>query len=350
MERILSGGQIEPIRTPGKHIEHVVHAKPVIHVFPDKLYVIAVISNPCRFRSRYELYRAFEKHVEESGAILYTIEMAFGDRLHEITESNNPQHIQLRSFTELWHKENMINIAIGRLPTSAKYIAWIDADMTFTRPDWAQETLHQLQHYKFVQMFSQIQNVSADYCTLPSYHPMGFCYNWVNGTTNNPSISSYDNAYDVKRKLPWLGPPGGAWAATREALDEVGGIPDQAILGSGDSYLAAGLIGRLADFIDYDFTKEYKDIFLTWENLARRNIRRNIGYVPGLLIHHYHGKVSDRGYSTRNNILIKHKFNPLTDIKKDCQGLYQLVDHGDERSIALRDEIRQYFRQRNEDS
>ena len=52
----------------------------------------------------------------------------------------------------------------------------------------------------------------------------------------------------------------------------------------------------------------------------------------------------------RWKILTENQFNPNTDIKRDWQGLFQLEDHGDMRSIKLRDDIRKYFRARNEDS
>lgn len=52
----------------------------------NKLYVIACISNPVRFRSRYKLYKDFEKMVLDAGAVLYTIELALGDREFEVTD------------------------------------------------------------------------------------------------------------------------------------------------------------------------------------------------------------------------------------------------------------------------
>ncbi|WP_205249362.1 hypothetical protein, partial [Escherichia coli] len=91
---------------------------------------------PVRYKSRYDLYKKFEKYVKDSGAILYTTEMAFGDRPFEITEANNHQHIQVRSFHELWHKENMLILAIANLPADWEYVAWVDADIVFSRRDW----------------------------------------------------------------------------------------------------------------------------------------------------------------------------------------------------------------------
>jgi hypothetical protein len=92
--------------------------------------------------------------MQQSGVILYTVELAYGERPFEITDAANPCHIQVRGEQEFWHKENLMNIGLSRLPDSAKYVAWIDADISFVRADWAIETVHQLQHYDIVQLFT----------------------------------------------------------------------------------------------------------------------------------------------------------------------------------------------------
>ena len=115
-------------RTNSDHLQHVSHARPGTLPFPDKLYVITPISNPMRYASRFEHYRAFEKRVIDAGGALYTIEAAYAERPFEVTSPENPQHIQVRSGSEVWLKENLINLAIQRLPLAAKYIAWVDAD------------------------------------------------------------------------------------------------------------------------------------------------------------------------------------------------------------------------------
>ena len=124
------------------HVEHVSQAKDYLYNFPDRLYVVTAVSNPARYASRYRLYRAFEKHIKDCGAILTTVEMAYGDRPFEVTKPDEARHVQVRGRQELWYKENLLNIGIARLPACAKYIAIVDADLVFTRPDWAQETLH----------------------------------------------------------------------------------------------------------------------------------------------------------------------------------------------------------------
>ena len=329
------------------YIDKKSQARPGIKVFPDKLYVITTISNPVRYRSRYELYRAFEEHMKDSGAVLYTVEMAFGDRRYECTEADDPRDIRLRSAFELWHKENMINIGISRLPPNWKYVAWIDADTLFTRPDWCQETLHQLQHYQIVQLFSQAQDIGPNYEALNIFD--SFAHSYREGRPLPYDRHGHFYPY-FKGGDKWKWHSGYAWAARREAIDHLGGLMDYAILGSADHNMAAALVGCVEKSLDHRVHPNLLKRMKIWQERADRLVRRNIGLVEGLLIHYWHGSKVNRGYVDRWKILVENQYNPECDIKRDWQGLYQLVDNGTPRSIKLRDGIRRYFRQRREDS
>lgn len=297
-----------------------------------KLYVVTCVSNPVRYKSRYDLYRKFAKHMEDSGAILYTAEMAFGDRPHVLTERNNIQHIQTRSFFELWSKEVLLNLAIQQLPDDWEYVAWIDADVQFTRPDWVQETVEQLQHYHFVQMFSHAQDLGPQMEPLKTH--TGFVYDY------------YHNPDSVKKGgYATFSHPGYAWAARREALDAVGGLIDHGILGSGDRHMACGMIGKIEHSYNGGVHPNYKEICLEWQRRCETYVKRDIGYVAGTLNHYWHGAKQNRGYNDRWKILVDHQFDPYRDIYKDTQGLWQL----DDGKLELRDAIRKYFRSRAED-
>jgi hypothetical protein len=93
-------------------------------------------------------------------------------------------------------------------------------------------------------------------------------------------------------------------------------------------------------------TEAYARNLLLWQTRAELYIKRNIGFVDGLLLHYWHGKKRDRRYAERWNILVDNHFDPDLDLKRDRQGLWQLT----ERNIKLRDDIRAYFRSRSEDS
>jgi hypothetical protein len=309
----------------------------------DPLYVVCVVFNSPRFRTRWRLYEDFALHVSRAPtAILYTVEVAFGDRAFAVTQAGHPRHIQLRTPHELWLKENAINLGVARLPADWKYVAWVDADLAFVRDDWADETVHQLQHYAVVQMFSQWISLSAGYESLGI--GSSFMDLWLHGALTREWSEAYPYPRRHIKELP--GAPGGATACRREAWDALGGLIDWTILGSGDSYMANALVGRVEQVLSKRFHPRYRELILEWQARAHRSVRRNVGVVKGLMLHHWHGSHRRRGYETRNNILIEHQFDPDQDLKRDWQGLYQLTG----RSIALRDAIRRYFHERDEDA
>lgn len=297
------------------------------------LHVVTVVANPQRYLSRYKLYREFEKRVLDTGAKLTTVEVSFGSRPYEITKNANVTYIKLQTITELWHKEAMINIGISSLPSDWEYVAWIDADVSFARPDWVEETIHQLQHYDVVQMFATAKDLCPNYNVITDHRGFMWCY-------NNNVLSN--NSY-----LSWH--PGFAWATRRDVIDKLGGLIDWAVLGSADRHMACALIDKL----DYSTPKNLKencpryfDMLLNWQQRAVQHVKKNVGFVDGTIFHYWHGNKADRRYSERWKILTDTKYDPDKDIKRDWQGLWQLT----ERSIDLRDRIRDYFRARNEDS
>lgn len=309
-------------------------------------WVVAMISNPVRYRSRYKLYEMWVNELNKVGANVLTVELAFGERPFEITEINNPKHVQLRTENEIWHKENAINIGFNYLrqtQPSAKYFAWIDADVLPMRPveDWLLETYHELQHYKVVQMFEWAQDLDH------KYNPLGR----PQQSFMSAYIKSGGKIPDHKGKWQYYGHghPGYAWAATREALDDLGGLLDIAILGAGDRHMAMGLVGCIDYSMPAGLTTDYVRELHQWEARAVTHIRRDIGYVSGGIYHFFHGRKSDRKYSDRWKILVEEGYSPNEDLKRDSQGLYQLEDNY-LRQIRLRDRCRMYMRARNEDS
>ncbi len=315
------------------------------------LHVCTVISNPVRYASRYKLYEAFKAQNVGAHIKHWTVEIAYGNRPFAVTTAGHPNHLQLRTHSELWHKENALNLlfsyVLARDP-SAEYFAWVDADVSFARPDWAYETLQQLQHYDVVQMFSHCQDLG------PKFQPLSnLKHGWIWMYYNEPapqrhrhlgSMGTAEGYYGYSKNGYWH--PGFAWAARRSALDQLGQLLDPCIVGSADWHMAAALIGEADRTLSRNLSPAYKKRVLLWQERAEQNIRRNIGYVDGLLNHHWHGKKADRQYADRWRILVDNRYDPDLDLQRDAQGLFTLTG----RSPRLRDDLRSYFRSRNEDS
>jgi hypothetical protein len=353
-----------PSTLTDQYIDHpALHNQPhnVLHSYPAKLYVVTVLFNPLRWISRYRHYEAFEKRVADAGAILYTVEAALENRLFEVTTPTNPRHIQVRVESELWLKENLLNLGFSRLPPEAKKIAWVDADVNFQRLDWAQETLQQLAHYDVIQMFSHAMDLGPNFepigqTLIPSFmftyeEERKFLHEPVDPKKFDERSLSYPYPVGVKQGPGWhFSHPGFAWAARRSAIDSLGGLIDWAILGSGDWHMANALIGKVDRSLSSGYSDRYKFKCRQWQDRAERYVIHNpeggVGCMPGLITHSFHGRKANRMYDKRWKALVATNYDPDLDIKKDMQGVWQLTDH----NSKLRDALRDYGRARLEDA
>lgn len=317
--------------------------------------VITVLSNPVRYKRRYELYWPFKEMCAAAGVTLITVEQAFGHRPFMVTTKGDPNAVQIRSHEELWHKENMINLGVRHahhLDPQLREVAWVDADCRSARPprDWFEETWHQLQHHEFVQMWEHLIDLDINYNPIGSAQP-SFMANYVKYGTPNPEEFK---ALQAKNRPGYgstiFGRPGLAWAANVDAFNKVGGMIDFCVLGAGDWYMAHGLVGSMNVTYSSDHADSaYARRLLEWQKRCDRWIKQDVGYVPGMVYHDFHGRKANRFYGTRGKILTSNNFNPDTDLKYDSFGQLQLETY-ERRQIKLRDQIRGYFRARNEDS
>jgi hypothetical protein len=298
----------------------------------NKLHVIAVISNPCLYTKRYTLMNEFitRMELEEPNVILYVVEMAYKDQKFVITNPKNKRHLQIRTETPLWHKENMINLAVKNLlPKKWKAMAWIDGDLEFESDSWAMDTLKILNGTKdVVQLFSHCDDMDKNGLTMRTFNSFGY-------------------QYTKKNKYSGAGPnfwhPGYAWACTRKAYEKMGGIYDLAVLGSGDNVMAMSYIQNVMKSATQQYTQSYFDSILEVQDRVK-GLR--IGYVPGVIRHHFHGSKINRKYRERWEVLIKHKYDPILHVKKNRDGVLIPTEQCPPEFL---DDIMNYFRERKED-
>lgn len=293
------------------------------------LYVVAPLFNPCGYRTRYLRFLDFARHVRESGGVLVTVECAFGDQPFVVDENVGGICIRCRSSQMIWLKENLINLAVAALPDSARYLAWIDADVQFSRPDWVPATVSLLTKHRFVQMFSQIIYLSPLYEPYQRMRSFAWCY--LHGRPHG------------RRHDFWF--PGGAWATTIEAFRRCGGMLDRT-LGAADHHMAYGLIGRIDDTVQCEITPGYRHLLHEWQAGAQTAIGSQVGCLDGLLLHHWHGNMAARQYVSRWEIIRRHQFDPYVDLRYSDDGLLEYSTDGHR---LVRD-VEEYFDQRQEDS
>jgi hypothetical protein len=343
-------------RPHGRAIEHM----PTMFQRPDRitqpLDVILTVFNNARWRSRWKLYEDFVRHAEASGDAvrIWTVEVIFGAREAAVTDPANPRHLQLYTTSELWHKERSQNLLVQRViqqHPDAEYFAFIDADVTFTRHDWADETRQALQHYDVVQMWRDAYDLDAQGNVTQKHKSFAACRRDREAPLD-PKIADYyyGGGRGQKHKTVYWH-PGYAWAWRRRALEGVGGLIDHAILGSADFHMAYALIGRLDFTLKRDLTAAYVAPMTRWQDRAYRHVKHNVGCMHGSLLHHWHGAKADRKYKTRWLILEETRFDPTTDLTVDAlSGLYRFEHAGEHRHDELRDLCRAYFHQRDEDA
>ena len=70
----------------------------------------------------------------------------------------------------LWHKENLINMGVARLlPSDWQSFAWIDAEVEFLEPTWAQDALNKLRTHDVIQLFSHALDMDARGNTMSAF-------------------------------------------------------------------------------------------------------------------------------------------------------------------------------------
>jgi hypothetical protein len=325
---VLNGIEIDAIEYSSSSVKSAILNNDPID---DTLHVVVVVSNPALFARRYILTKQFlHRMKQESNVKVYVVELAYGKQKHYITQPDNPAHLQLRTDIPLWHKENMVNIGVRKLlPAHWKAMAWIDADIEFENTSWAMDTLKILNGHKdIVQVFSHCIDMARDESVMNIFNGFGF---------------QYDKCQTYCKNVKNFWHPGYGWAITRKAYERLGGLYEYAILGSADNVMALSLIRNGLKSIHTESTPEYKESVLAFEKLAST---LRLGYVPGMIRHHYHGKKQNRKYGERWMILVDHLYVPQTFLTRDEMGLLLPTPNCPSEMLT---KINDYFFERNED-
>lgn len=326
---IINGIEIDDIDYKVNDIKYAIANNNPIE---SKLNVIIVISNPCLYAKRYILCREFMKRIEEEEEYvnLYIVELIYPGQRFIITDKNNKKHLQLKTQTPIWHKENMINLGVKKLlPNNWKAFAWIDADIEFESNSWAIDTLKILNGCKdVVQLFSHAVDMDKDKNSMNIFNGFGYSF-------------SKQKSYTTHKGNYWH--PGFAWAITRKAYEKIGGIYDKGVLGSGDNMMAFSFINKVEHTLKMNYHEDYKNSILNFQENARK---LRLGYTPGVIRHFYHGSKQNRQYTNRWQILVDHQFSPCQHLKYDKDGLLIPTDLFCE---EFKNDIMNYFKERKED-
>lgn len=320
--------------------QHEVREENVIHV-------IGVCSNPARYHSRMRLAREWiEAMLNTKNVKLTVVEAAFGDRKHELIKEHfagDFHKIDVRINSHAWIKESMMSLAARRIVSifpKSRYFGWFDMDVFFNDPNWAQETIHQLQYFEVVQPWSDAIDMGVQGNILRHFKSFGSCHQRRVKKQKHPS-QPYEYAHS-----------GFAWCCTRKFLEGMWGaggtngpFMDWSILGSADHHMAFAMIGETKDTIHAKMHKNFFRRCYEWEERAVRITNKEVGFTPGYIAHRFHGPKSRRYYRERWEILVENIFDPDKMIAYNEEGIAVLVGNK-----KLEHAIYQYNLSRFEDS
>jgi hypothetical protein len=300
------------------------------------LCVVTAYFNPAGFHSRRQNYELFRERIQAAGLALVTVECALGDRPFELPPGPGVRRVQ--GSDVMWQKERLLNVALADLPDSYRKVAWLDADVLFENPDWATATATRLDEFPVVQPFDRAIRLARG------------------ATEDDGRGDSYPGFAAVYARQPQRllagdftahGHTGFAWAARREVLAGRW-LYDACIAGSGDHMMAHAFCGDWTSVcVDRIIGRanRHRDYFIDWCRALYPRVRARVGYVPGAVLHLWHGEVGDRRYVDRNRELAAFGFDPAADIRGGADGCWEWAS----RKPGLHRWAADYFGRRRED-
>ena len=291
------------------------------------LYVVLPYFNFCGFKRRRELFVKFVDWLKWKCGIRVIVSEALGPC--PLPRLPVWRHFKFPTQNRIWIKENLVNSAVDLLPADWRYVAWIDADLTFLNDNWISDTVKALTKADVVQMWQTAVNLGPNSEALKIDKSFAYMFK-ASGTPWVPN-----DKYGF-----WH--PGYAWACTREAWVQTGGLVNWAILGSGDRHMAMALAGRALQSAPGNIHQNYKTLLKEYQKVCEG---LTLSWVPGTIIHHWHGSLENRRYRERWEILTKNNFDPLKDITISDDGHVRLTRSG----LRLVGELDEYFMGRKED-
>lgn len=341
----------------------------------DDLCLVTTYYNPAHYQTKRVNYERFAAPIRAAGIPFVTIECAFGDEAFELEAG--PAVIQVRGRDVMWMKERLINRAISQLPQHVTKVAWLDADFLFCNPDWAAETSAILDKLPLAQPCASLHRLDKGAVAYVGrgYFRHSFAHQHQR-RPESPHLSSGAHGF-----------PGGAWAARRDLIARHG-LYDTAIIDGGDELFAhaagGGLSSRCVKGIAGAYLRHWPRLvgkvrnrllripwpswlsgwylarqqppvaapderfyahYLAWARPFAAAVNGRIGCTPGLALHLWHGDPVNRQYASRNEVLLRHRFDPATDLCLNAAGLWEWASNKPD----LHREVRDYFSARRED-
>lgn len=320
----------------------------------DPLWVITSYYNPAGYRRRLQNFRAFRRNL---AAPLLVVELSPAGQ-GELQDNDAEIVLRLSGDDRIWQKERLLNIGTAMLPPHVRYVAWVDADLLFSDPDWPARACAVLEHQGgMMQLFDTAihlppeidpQSVELAQCTdhKPVLKGISFARSirerlfdqleseWGKRTSG---FATRTDIYNVR---------GFAWAARRDALAACG-LYDCNVVGGSDSIAALAVVGQLErTWVRRPYTEAHKAHARQWAATASKaGLFSHLDDLPQTAYHLWHGTMANRNYAGRYQILLAHDFDPARDLMLEQGRPLRWTDPGN----ALANAVSGYFFARRED-
>ena len=303
---------------------------------PSDLCLVTTFFNPARFRKKLQRYLDFANRAAASGLRLFTVECACHEGEFEIEAVRDVMRV--RAGDPIWQKERLLNLAVRRLPRQFTKIVAIDFDVVFENPEWAFETSRLLDEVPLVQPFE-----TAIWLPRDATRADGTGLVFPSFASRHAADASCVAAGDFAAH----GVPGYAWGIRRDLLERHG-LYDACVIGGGDHLIAHAACGDwTSPCFDWSVgigTVQHRH-FVRWAETFHCDVRGRMAFVPGRLLHLWHGQWKDRRYTSRHLHLREFDFDPDLDIRVGSDGCWEWSGE----KAELRDAVAAYFANRQED-
>jgi len=306
-----------------------------------ELWAITSYFNPIGYRRRLANYRVFRECL---GVPLAAIELSF-DGGFELGAGDADLLVQVQGRDVMWQKERLLNLLLPQLPTECRYVAWLDCDIVFERPDWPGRVSSALAQTPLLQIFRRVHYLSPQAgpndamgsAVILTRDSLG---NWMHsgGSVDGALRQATSRGREVPTK-------GMAWAAPRDLLERYG-FYDACIVGGGTNVLACAVL----DACDYAMRLHYmndrqRDHYRAWATSFNRAVSGAVSCIDGDVYHLWHGDLADRRSSERHEQLAPFDFDPTSDIALADSGCWRWASDKPD----MHRYVREYFAARRED-
>ena len=240
-----------------------------------KLAVLTCFYSFSAYKRPVQNLHRFLRQMQRDGAAVFGVEAVSPRRPKHTNTYKNWRQVDIDPATQtLWHKEALLNLAEKMVPEEYDAVAWIDADVWFSNPNWIADTEQLLEETEIVQLFEKAK--------------------WTSETGTVELIR--DSVGKTPLSNSWKSHPGFAWAMRRSVWREMGGLYPFALSGGGDSVMTLAFQNSKLWPMFEAHVGPNKTFYEEW---AAKAANRMLGFVPGDCYHEWHGTWKDRDYVGR---------------------------------------------------